>query len=69
MNEKGKRIVHDLFNTYVDVPEQLPPHIQKRIGSSSLKRVVCDYIVGMTDHFALNEHKRLFDPDERFLTL
>ncbi len=69
MNEKGKRIIQDLFNTYVDVPKQLPPHIQKKIGQESLKRVVCDYIVGMTDHFALDEHKRLFDPDERFLTL
>ena len=30
-----------------------------------LHRVVCDYIAGMTDRFALDEHKRLFDPHER----
>lgn len=67
MTEKGKRVVRDLFETYVGIPKQLPPHIYKKIGAESVYRVVCDYIVGMTDRFALDEHKRLFDPHERFL--
>jgi dGTPase len=68
MTEKGKRVVRELFETFVKIPAQLPPHIQKKIGKESVERVVCDYIVGMTDKFALDEHKRLFDPHERFLS-
>jgi len=67
MTEKGKRIIRDLFKTLTEIPKQLPPHILARTKDESIERVVCDYIVGMTDKFALDEHKRLFDPHERFL--
>jgi len=67
MTEKGKRILRDLFQTFRDIPAQLPPHISKKIGEMPVDRVVCDYIVGMTDKFALDEHRRLFDPHARFL--
>jgi dGTPase len=30
-----------------------------------LERAICDYIAGMTDRYALDEHRRLFDPYER----
>ena len=43
-------------------PLQLPPHHQERIGEDGLHRAVCDYIAGMTDRFALDEHRKLFDP-------
>jgi dGTPase len=33
--------------------------------SESLERIVCDYIAGMTDRFALEEHAKLFDPHSR----
>ena len=65
MAEKAKRIVRDLFGAYTANPFQLPPHVAERIKSEGLERVVCDYIAGMTDRFALDEHRKLFDPHER----
>ena len=43
-------------------PDQLPPHIQRRTRNESVKRVVCDYLAGMTDRYAIEEHTKLFDP-------
>ena len=65
MAEKAKRVVKELFEAYVANPRQLPPHISSRIEEEELHRVVCDYIAGMTDRFALDEHRKLFDPLER----
>jgi dGTPase len=65
MAEKAKRVIRDLFEGYVANPRQLPPHVAVRIHDEGLHRVVCDYVAGMTDRFALDEHKRLFDPHER----
>jgi dGTPase len=65
MAEKAKRVVKELFEAYVANPRQLPPHISSRIEAEGLHRVVCDYIAGMTDRFALDEHRKLFDPSER----
>jgi len=65
MAEKARRVVKELFEAYTGNPRQLPPHISVRIDAESLHRVVCDYIAGMTDRFALDEHRKLFDPLER----
>lgn len=65
MEEKAKRIIKDLFDAYLSRPEQLPPQFYLKINSWGLKRVICDYIAGMTDRYALMEHKKLFDPQER----
>ncbi len=65
MEDKAKRIIKDLFKAYVGRPEQLPPHIFARALEEGLERTVCDYIAGMTDRFAQDEHKKLFDPHER----
>jgi dGTPase len=65
MAEKAKRVVRELFEAYVDNARQLPPHILARVDAEGLHRVVCDYIAGMTDRFALDEHRKLFDPLER----
>jgi dGTPase len=62
MGNKAGRILRDLFQAYVDEPQQLPPHYQERFEADGLHRVVCDYIAGMTDRFALDEHRKLFDP-------
>jgi dGTPase len=40
----------------------LPQHVQDMIESRGLERTICDYIAGMTDRFALQEHHKLFDP-------
>ena len=65
MGDKAARLLRDLFQVYVNEPLQLPPHYQQRIGEDGVHRVVCDYIAGMTDRFALDEHRKLFDPRVR----
>jgi dGTPase len=65
MSNKAKRFIQELFNVYIDKPEQLPTKIQKRIPIDGARRVVCDYIAGMTDRYALDEYKKLFDPYEK----
>ena len=64
MQFKALRLLTDLFTEYVTRPSQLPPGVQKRIAAAeaSLERIVCDYIAGMTDRFALDEHRKLFLP-------
>ena len=59
--QKSQRIVRDLFEAYGSNPHELPPHIADRIPDEGLQRVVCDYIAGMTDRFALDEHRKLCD--------
>ena len=56
----GTRLLPDLFRHYLKNPADLPTHFQHRIGSSSPERVVCDYIAGMTDRFAIEDHQRRF---------
>jgi dGTPase len=58
--------LRDLFQEYVERPSQLPPGVQKRIRESqeTLEKIVSDYIAGMTDRFALDEHRKLFLPYE-----
>jgi dGTPase len=67
MAAKAQRVLQALFDAYTGEPAQLPDSIQARITVSEepLERVVCDYIAGMTDRFALDEHARLFDPTVR----
>ncbi len=65
MSNKAKRFIKELFELYTDKPEGLPTNIQKRIAHDGVKRVVCDYIAGMTDRYALDEYKKLFDPYEK----
>jgi dGTPase len=65
MSYKAKWFIEQLFNFYVAQPDALPAHIQKNIPASPAKRVVCDYIAGMTDRYALDEYKKLFDPYEK----
>ncbi|HDN80270.1 MAG TPA: deoxyguanosinetriphosphate triphosphohydrolase [Chloroflexi bacterium] len=65
MMTKAKRLITDLFNAYVSEPRQLPESTRARLAEDDLYRVVCDYIAGMTDRFALQEHRKLFDPLER----
>jgi dGTPase len=66
MAEKAKRVMTELFDAYVSEPKQLPPHVleRQRLGEP-LPRVIADYIAGMTDRFALGEHRKLFDPFEK----
>ncbi len=66
---RAQRVVRDLFEAYQGDPGLLPPNWRE--GSftddrSRFARQVCDFIAGMTDRFALDQHKRLFDLDPLF---
>jgi dGTPase len=65
MSSKAHRVLSDLFLAYLSEPLQLPHEVQARIrrGHDPLQRVLCDYIAGMTDRYAILEHKKLFDPE------
>ena len=67
MTQKADRIMTALFEVYVAEPKQLPPHVTRRVreDGETMPRVIADYIAGMTDRFALEEYKKLFDPYER----
>jgi dGTPase len=65
MSNKAKRFIKELFKVYISAPGQLPPQVQKRMQAESKHRVLCDYIAGMTDRYALDEYKKLFDPYEK----
>ena len=65
MTSKARRVVHDLFTLLLNEPQLLPDDWRDENDTpKSLKtaRRVADYIAGMTDRFALDEHSRLFDP-------
>ena len=65
MSNKAYRFITSLFNIYLDKPEQLPPTTQERLKGEGAHRVICDYIAGMTDRYALDEYKKFFEPYER----
>jgi dGTPase len=62
MSFKAGQILNELFTTYMSEPTILPKHIQDRMEKRVPERVVCDYIAGMTDRYAIEEHQKLFDP-------
>jgi dGTPase len=61
MAVKAEQIISDLFQTYCSEPAILPHHVQDLIDERGRERTVCDYIAGMTDRFAVDEHLKLFD--------
>ena len=62
MQVKAERILQDLFDAYGSDPEILPFEIQHKAADGDRHRVITDYIAGMTDRYALQEHSKLFDP-------
>ncbi len=64
MEEKARKIIVELFNIFLEQPGLFPPgvraHFEEESKKGNGKRIVCDYIAGMTDRFALDEHKKLF---------
>jgi dGTPase len=64
MSSKARRVVHDLFALYLAEPECLPGEWRAQAAGPDdpqTARVAADYLAGMTDRFALDEHHRLFD--------
>jgi len=71
MKLKAERMIHALFDAYVSEPRQLAPQYLAKIEGAGggdpalIRQVVCDYIAGMTDRYAMLEHRKLFDPSEK----
>jgi dGTPase len=65
MTSKARRVVGDLFALLLAEPECLPSEWRDRAeaadDATARARLVCDYVAGMTDRYALDEHRRLFD--------
>lgn len=59
MTNKARRIIRELFTAFLDDPRLLPPQYQA-YASEDKARAVADYIAGMTDRYAMKEHRRLF---------
>jgi dGTPase len=62
MQVKAGHIITDLFNAFRLESLILPDHVQAWIPTRGLERTICDYIAGMTDRYAIEEHERLHDP-------
>jgi dGTPase len=62
MQVKAERILVDLFQAYLSEVSILPHHVQAMVEEFGLERTICDYLAGMTDRFAVEEHQKLFDP-------
>jgi dGTPase len=59
--DRARRVVSDLFQRYLDAPEDMPDsHVLPNASPQQRARAVADYIAGMTDRFAIREHERLF---------
>ncbi|WP_291076324.1 deoxyguanosinetriphosphate triphosphohydrolase [Hyphomonas sp.] len=66
MRSKAKRMLSELFDIFFQEPETLPaPWRQDASQATEARRarIVCDYIAGMTDGYAIDEHRRLYHPD------
>ena len=72
MTTKAGRVVRELFDAMHGDPDLMPTEHQQAArrfeaadGEAGRARAVADYIAGMTDRYAILEHRRLFDPSER----
>jgi dGTPase len=62
MSIKAQKVINDLFTLYFEHPNALPESYFNRIESDGLRQTISDYIAGMTDRYALEEHQKLTDP-------
>jgi dGTPase len=72
MTSKARRVVIALFDAFLNDPSLMPDEhketgarLELAQGTAGRARAVADYIAGMTDRYAILEHRRLFDPSER----
>ncbi|MBC7945300.1 MAG: deoxyguanosinetriphosphate triphosphohydrolase [Burkholderiales bacterium] len=63
MSNKARRIISELFDVFAEQPKLLPPQFQEQAVKDT-PRAVADYIAGMTDRYAIREHRRLFAVEE-----
>ena len=61
VRDKADAIVRRLFEAYLDNPSTMPKPWAEKAEQGEAPRAVADYIAGMTDRFAIQEHARFFD--------
>ena len=59
-NRRAVRMLEDLFHFFLEHHEQMGEQARKRARKDGWPRAVCDYLAGMTDRYAIQEHQRLF---------
>jgi dGTPase len=71
MSVKAVRVIRDLFQAFFEDPRLLPDETQHKVrqlgehnGAAGQARAVADYIAGMTDRFAIREHRRVYNAEE-----
>jgi dGTPase len=62
---QAERVLVELWQVYRAEPHRLPASVRERFAPDGEARAIADYVAGMTDRFALAEHRRLVDPDGR----
>jgi dGTPase len=62
MTRKADHILERIFTAYCSTPEMLAPDVRLQADALGLERAVIDYLAGMTDRYAGDEYRRLFDP-------
>jgi dGTPase len=62
MQLKAQRSLKEMFEAFLAAPYILPQSVQEIVPQRGLHRTICDYLAGMTDRYALQEHSRLLDP-------
>jgi dGTPase len=65
MRGEADKVVRGLYAAYVERPQEAPAFWAARAAAIGPERAAADYVAGMTDRFALNEYRRLFDPEPR----
>jgi dGTPase len=63
MSAKAQRIISELFGIFIADSRLLPPQFQS-VAEQDRPRAVADYIAGMTDRYAIREHRRIFAVEE-----
>ncbi|MDK2848995.1 MAG: dGTPase [Desulfuromonadales bacterium] len=64
MRVKVERILSMIFESYLRTPSLLPEEWHRKFEIYGKERVVCDLVAGMTDRYALDEYKKLYEPYE-----
>jgi dGTPase len=64
MANKARRVVSELFAAFRSEPRMLPPQYQASAEKDGVERSIADYVAGMTDRYAIREHRRLFSVQE-----
>jgi dGTPase len=57
--DAAERVLEELWQVLCDAPEKLPSQVRARFDEDGATRAITDYVAGMTDRFALAEHRRL----------